>query len=60
MFKPPYVPEGTYSEWDAAGLPTKDGEGKEVSKSAAKKWVKEQKAQEKLHGAYLAWKAEGK
>lgn len=59
MYKPPYVPEGTYTEWDATGLPTKDAEGKEVSKSAVKKWMKEMKAQEKAHGAYLAWKAEG-
>ena len=58
MFRPPYVPEGTYSEWDDQGLPAKDAEGKEVSKSALKKWAKEQKAQEKAHAAYLAWKQE--
>ncbi|OCF72041.1 cysteine-tRNA ligase [Kwoniella mangroviensis CBS 8886] len=54
MFKPPHV-QGLYTEWDEQGLPTKDAEGKEVSKNAVKKWQKEQKVQEKLHEAYLVW-----
>lgn len=58
MFRPPNVPEGTYTEWDEQGLPKKDGEGKEVAKSAVKRLMKEQKAQEKAHEAWLAWKKE--
>ncbi|WVR05035.1 cysteine-tRNA ligase [Kwoniella sp. DSM 27419] len=58
MFRPPNVPEGTYSEWDEAGVPTKDGEGKEVSKSSGKKFIKDFKAQEKAHEAFLAWQKE--
>lgn len=58
MFVPPNVVEGTYSAWDEQGLPTADGEGKEVSKSARKKMEKEWKAQEKAHEAYRSWKAE--
>ncbi|ORX39710.1 cysteine-tRNA ligase [Kockovaella imperatae] len=59
MFKPPNVPQGAYTEWDDAGLPLKDGEGKDVAKSQLKKLVKEQKVQEKLHEAFLAWQASG-
>ncbi|WWC69630.1 cysteine-tRNA ligase [Kwoniella pini CBS 10737] len=55
MFKPPNTPQGIYTEWDDQGLPTKDAEGKEVSKSLLKKLAKEVKVQEKLHEAYLAW-----
>jgi hypothetical protein len=40
MFKPPHTPEGTYSAWDDRGLPTKDGEGAELSKSKVKGNVK--------------------
>nr|XP_018264033.1 cysteine-tRNA ligase [Kwoniella dejecticola CBS 10117]OBR86191.1 cysteine-tRNA ligase [Kwoniella dejecticola CBS 10117] len=54
MFKPPHT-NGLYTEWDAEGLPTKDAEGNEVSKSLLKKLAKEVKVQEKLHEAYLAW-----
>jgi cysteinyl-tRNA synthetase len=59
MFKPPNVAEGVWSEWDDQGLPTKDGEGKEISKGAGKKCLKEWKAQEKAHEAFLAWQKEG-
>lgn len=55
MFKPPNVPEGTYSAWDETGLPTLDGEGKEVAKSASKRMLKEFKAQEKAHAAFVEW-----
>lgn len=55
MFKPPNVPEGTYSAWDDAGLPTLDGEGNEVAKSAGKRLLKEWKAQEKAHAAWVEW-----
>lgn len=58
MFKPPNVLEGTYSAWTAEGLPTADGEGKEVSKSGAKKASKEWAAQKKLHEEFLAWRKE--
>ncbi len=34
------MPEGTYSEWDAHGIPLTDGEGKPLSKNAAKKLQK--------------------
>jgi cysteinyl-tRNA synthetase len=42
-----------YSEWDEEGLPTKDKEGKEVTKSKRKGLVKELKKQEKLHEEWL-------
>lgn len=58
MFKPPFVEQGVYSHWDDNGLPLLDGEGKEVSKSAAKKLVKSQKDQERLHASWLVWKRE--
>lgn len=60
MFKPPHVPEGTYTQWDESGLPTHDAEGKELSKSLSKKCAKDQKLQEKAHEAYLAWQKETK
>lgn len=59
MFKPPNVPEGTYSAWNDSGIPTKDGEGKEVSKSASKGFAKARKAQEVAHGKFLEWQASG-
>ena len=43
-----------YTEWDADGLPTKDTEGKQVSKSRSKKLRKEWERQKKFHEAYLA------
>lgn len=43
-----------YSEWDEAGLPTKDKEGNEVTKSARKKLQKQYDQQKKLHSEYLA------
>lgn len=43
-----------YSEWDAEGLPTKDKEGEEVTKSRAKKLRKDWERQKKLHEAFLA------
>jgi cysteinyl-tRNA synthetase len=55
MFKPPNVPEGTYSTWNDAGLPLTDGEGKELSKNQVKKLQKDFVAQQKLHEEYLAW-----
>ncbi|WWC85317.1 cysteine-tRNA ligase [Kwoniella dendrophila CBS 6074] len=59
MFKPPYItPDNLYTDWDSQGLPLKDSEGKDVSKSTIKRLVKEQKVQEKLHDAYLQWKKE--
>ena len=59
MFKPPNMPDGIWTEWDANGLPTKDREGKEISKGASKKCVKEMKVQEKAHEAFLAWQRDG-
>lgn len=58
MFKPPNVPDGTYSKWDDKGVPVADGEGKEVSKSASKKLLKEWTAQTKLHEEFRAWQKE--
>jgi len=58
MFKPPNVPEGTYSKWNEAGLPMLDGEGKELSKSGAKKVAKDWGLQKKLHEEFLAWQEE--
>jgi cysteinyl-tRNA synthetase len=59
LFRPPNVPEGAYSSWDERGLPTADGDGKELSKNAVKKAAKEWDNQEKLHGEYLKSKASG-
>jgi len=59
MFRPPNVAEGLYSKWDDNGIPTHDGQGAEVSKSAGKKFQKEWKAQERLHDAFQAWQASG-
>ncbi|TNY18040.1 tRNA synthetases class I (C) catalytic domain-containing protein [Rhodotorula diobovata] len=42
-----------FSEWDDAGLPTKDREGNEVNKSRSKKLAKEFAAQKKLHEEFL-------
>lgn len=52
LFKPPQVAEGTYSKWDADGLPTHDGQGEEVSKAKSKKLKKEWDQQVKLHEEY--------
>ncbi|KAI5291632.1 hypothetical protein KEM54_002562 [Ascosphaera aggregata] len=43
-----------YSAWDAEGLPTKDAEGNELTKSKAKKLKKDWDRQKKLHEAWLA------
>jgi len=55
IFRPPHVPEGTYSEWDAHGIPLTDGEGKPLSKNAAKKLQKDFANQQKAHQEYLEW-----
>ncbi|KAI9351300.1 tRNA synthetases class I (C) catalytic domain-containing protein [Obelidium mucronatum] len=43
-----------YSAWDDKGIPTKKIDGEEVGKGGAKKLVKQQEAQAKLHERYLA------
>ena len=58
MFRPPNVEDGVWSAWDDQGIPTLDGGGKDISKGASKKCLKEWKAQEKAHEAYLAWMEE--
>jgi cysteinyl-tRNA synthetase len=58
MFKPPNVPEGSYSKWNDVGLPMLDGEGKELSRSGAKKVAKDWGIQKKLHEEFLAWQKE--
>jgi len=55
MFKPPNVPEGTYSTWDDKGLPLKDGDGADLSKARSKKVAKEWEIQRKAHEDYLVW-----
>ncbi|KAK6463929.1 cysteinyl-tRNA synthetase [Scheffersomyces coipomensis] len=42
-----------YTEWDETGLPTKDINGEEVTKSMKKKLTKQQQQQEKLYQEYL-------
>jgi len=59
MFKSPNVRDGTYGTWDNDGTPLTDGDGKELSKSHAKKVQKERVAQEKLHKDFLAWQKDG-
>lgn len=58
MFKPPNVAAGTYGSWDENGVPLTDGEGKELSKSAAKKVAKGWSDQKRLHDEFLAWQKE--
>lgn len=58
MFKPPHVPEGTYSAWDERGVPTKDGEGEELSKGKAKKVAKEWEVQVKGNQEWGKWSEE--
>jgi len=41
-------------------LPVMDGEGKEISKSGAKKVAKDWAVQKKLHEEFLSWQKEGK
>lgn len=60
MFKPPNVPPSAYSKWDETGLPVMDGEGKELSKSGAKKAAKDWAVQKKLHQEFLSWQKEEK
>ena len=43
-----------YSAWDAGGIPTKDKDGEEITKSRRKKLTKDWERQKKLHEAYLA------
>ncbi|CAN8064943.1 unnamed protein product [Agarophyton chilense] len=49
---------GKYSEFDEVGMPTKDSEGKQLSKSALKGLAKAKLRQQKLHSKYLAFAAE--
>lgn len=42
-----------YSQWDEDGVPTKDSQGEEISKSARKKLLKQWNAQKKLHELLL-------
>ena len=42
-----------YSAWDEEGLPTRDKQGEEVTKSRAKKLRKDWERQKKLHEAWL-------
>ncbi|KAF8609049.1 putative cysteine-tRNA ligase [Ceratobasidium sp. AG-I] len=55
MFRPPNVPEGTYSTWDERGVPTTDGAGVELAKSRMKKLVKEWEVQGKAHEEWKVW-----
>lgn len=45
---------GKYSEFDDAGMPTKDADGKDLSKSAVKGLTKAKARQEKLHTKFMA------
>src|SRR5258706_6284030 len=58
MFKPPYVPEGTYGSWDEKGIPVTDGGGNELSKGKTKKVAKEWEGQTKRHEAWTIYLAE--
>ncbi|PSR70964.1 hypothetical protein PHLCEN_2v13140 [Hermanssonia centrifuga] len=58
MFKPPNVPEGTYSSWNDDGLPLTGPEGQELSKNQTKKAQKAWGDQQKAHEEFLAWQRE--
>jgi cysteinyl-tRNA synthetase len=45
-----------YSEWDSTGIPLKDKDGAEITKSKRKKLEKEFNVQSKLHEEFLASK----
>ena len=45
---------GEYSAWNEEGIPTKDAEGVDVTKSRDKKLRKDQVAQKKLHEAWIS------
>ena len=49
-----FTGDAAYSAWDAMGLPTKDKEGNDLSKSKRKACEKEYEKQRKLHEEYLA------
>ena len=49
-----FINNELYVEWDAQGLPTKDKEGNEVTKSMTKKLKKQWDQQKKLHDEYLS------
>lgn len=57
MYRPPNVAEGVYSEWDERGMPTKDGQGVELTKSAVKKLGKAFDVQVKGNAEYEKWAA---
>lgn len=42
-----------YAEWDADGIPVRDSEGREITKSRAKKLRKEWERQRKVHEAWV-------
>lgn len=42
-----------YTAWDEQGIPTRDAQGTELTKSRRKKLTKEFDAQVKLHAEYL-------
>lgn len=46
-----------YSAWDEEGLPTRDAQGEEITKSRAKKLRKDWERQKKAHEAWLAAQA---
>ena len=58
LFKPPNVPEGTYSSWNEDGLPLTGPEGTELSKNQVKKVQKDWNNQKKAHDEFLAWQKE--
>lgn len=61
MFRDGSEYAGKYSAFDDSGFPTKDAEGKELSKSAIKSLAKARARQEKMHTKYLeAIKESGK
>lgn len=46
-----------FSLFDDQGIPTRDAEGVEITKSRRKKLQKEWEAQKKLHIEFLEWQA---
>ncbi|KIY44586.1 hypothetical protein FISHEDRAFT_51156 [Fistulina hepatica ATCC 64428] len=54
MFRPPHVPDGTFSGFTDSGIPMLDGDGQPLTKSQQKKITKEYAAQRKIHDKYLA------
>ncbi|EPQ30353.1 uncharacterized protein PFL1_01879 [Pseudozyma flocculosa PF-1] len=59
LFRPPHVGDAEFTAWDERGLPTLDGEGKELAKKRRKNLEKDWDKQSKLHRDFLEAREKG-